>query len=72
MKPEELRKKLVSWLKAANVSHGGRSPHVVRCSVIIAKAEAAMQASKCFDPAIGTISRNITHHYAINKRQPQN
>ena len=72
MKPEELRKKLVSWLKAANVSHGGRSPHVVRRSVIIAKAEAAMQVSKRFNPAMGTISRNMTHHYAINKRPPQN
>lgn len=71
MKHKELCNKLVTWLKAANVSHGERSPHAVRRSVIIANSEAAMKVSKRFKPGIGMMSLNTIPHYTLKKRPPQ-
>lgn len=72
MKYKELCNKLVSWLNAANVSHDERSPHTVRCSVIIANSEAVVKLPKRFKLSTGMTSLNTIQNFIPKKHPHQN
>ncbi len=72
MKYKELCNKLVSWLNAANVSHDERSPHTVRCSVIIANSEAVVKLPKRFKLSTGMTSLNTIQNFIPKKDPHQN